>query len=239
MTEDKKPIFLTVEPVDFKPVADIKIISSTELASYINDTFNDVFADYEGCNINITFNEKLRCFSVVPAIFFKVLPRYDKNSLYGFKTVKAANATESDISNKIRRCYRRNSLSDSNSNVEITSEAKELLKPFMLSTDNSNNIKWDASYRITSNNTGLFVEVFNIDMIKILKAIFGKKDKNTGDRYEYEIYPLGIVQSPYRKADEWAIRITRNYVDTKNEVQKMLGYSNIQYGVNIITSTNR
>ena len=238
MTEDKKSISLTVEPVDFRPVSDVKILSSTELASYINDILNDVFVDYEGCNINITFNEKLRCFSVVPAIFFKVLPRYDKDSLYAFKTVKAANATESAISNKLRRCYRRNTLNDSNSNVEITNDAKELLKPFMLSNDNGN-IKWDASYRITSNNTGLFVEVFNIDMIKILKAIFGKRDKSTGDRYEYEIYPLGIVQSPYRKADEWAIRITRNYVDTKNEVQKMLGFSNIQYGVNIITSTNK
>ena len=239
MSDNKCPS-LDIEPVDFSPILDIKVLSSTELASYINDVFNNVFADYEGCNINVSFNEQGQYYSVSPSIYFKVLSKYEPNSLYGFKTIKAANATDNVLIDKVKRVFKCNSMAGGNSQVEITKDAKGLLKPFLVSTAIGNNdeVRWENHYRITSNSTGLFVELFNLDSIKILKAIFGKKDKIGGGRYNYSILPIGIIQSPYRKNDEWALRVTRVYEEANKEVARLLGCTNIQYGVNIITTTN-
>lgn len=241
MMGDNKCPSLDIEPVAFEPLLDVKILSSTDLASYINDVFNNVFADYEGCNINISFNEQGRYYSVTPSIYFKVLSKYDPNALYGFKTIKAANATDNVLIDKVKRVFRCNSMTGGNSQVEITKDAKGLLKPFLVSTAIGNNdeVRWENHYRITSNNTGLFVELFDIDTIKILKAIFGKKDKTGGGRYNYSIFPVGIIQSPYRKSDEWALRVTRVYEEADKDVARLLGCTNIQYGVNIITTTNK
>lgn len=214
------------KPVAFNNVADIDVTTTKELSKLINDLFAPVFKDYFGCNIKTIYVQDRNAWVISPEIFFHVLKEdayADDNALFGFRPLSMQ--PKDDIVGRVQRLSQISVTSGVK--VGITDEAKSILEDFVLTPQNKK-FDWKEAYNTISTDTETFIRVFKLDIIKLVRKIFGAKDE-TGARLEYQITPIRPVdltqQQSYKQIDNWSITILRLNVDNQNVAAELLGFN--------------
>lgn len=222
-------------PLAFEPVGDIKITSTNELGKCINDVFSKCFDDYHGCSIQAQFIPD-RGYILVPKLYFTVLKKsdYERNNVFAFKTLDSQ--PSSDI---VGRVMRLSQVSNSGVKISITNDAISVLEDFII-TPNSRNAKfdWNSAYNVIATTTETYIELYKIDILKIITFLYGAKDANGSNQY-YQITPTGVIggQNQYKKMDNWSINIIRLNHNNEAKAAELLGCGSIiaQAGPAIIT----
>ncbi len=223
-TETKEVLKITLKkPASFDAVGDIKITTTTELSKIINDIFAQVFADYYGCSLKVQFQPERQAYIVVPKLFFKVMKTYDDNKIYAFRTL-GANKANDDMIGRVQRVSQS---AASGSKALITDDGKSVLEDFLITPAvKANNFDWNSAFSTIATETDTFVQVYKLDINKLISTIFGDHDE-TGSKQYYQITPTGVVgtANQYKNPDNWSLFILRlNHVNEAYAAE-LLGFN--------------
>lgn len=210
------------KPIPFDPVGTIKITTTKELCTIINEIFARAFDDYYGCNLKVQFQPDMHSYIVIPCLFFRVLKNYDPNKRYAFRTLGAASPNESMID----RIQRVSQSVVTGAQVDITNEGKYALYDFMIPSVKSSNFAWKDAFRTVTCGDETFVQVFKLDMLKFITLLYGDVNENKSKQY-YQIVTLNIVGTPnqYKAPDNWSLSIMRLDYDNEAYAAELLGYN--------------
>ena len=211
------------KPVSFDPVGSIKITTTNELSTIINNIFAQVFDDYYGCSLRIQFQPERGIWIVVPKLFFKLLKTYDDNKTYAFRTL---NSSKGD-GDMVGRVFRVSQSVASGTRALITDDGKSVLEDFLITPAvKTSSFDWNSAFGVVSTDTDTFVQVFKLDINKFIATIFGEKDE-TGSRQYYQINPTAPINTntQYKNAENWSLMILK--LDHVNEAYaaELLGYN--------------
>ena len=179
--EDQKVIArIEIEPIPFDGLLKSKIISTIDLSKLVNSVFRNALADYEGSIILPMQNGQFDC-----TLYFK-----DRGPIRGqsdqIKNLVSITGPNRGVSAVDRITAFNNRTS--NKLYSLTEETKQILSEFM-SVKKGQNINWNQHVfeqtEQTYNANIVYVKVCNIDIIKILKKIYG--GKVAGDYCDYNI----------------------------------------------------
>lgn len=205
-TNNNKTKFqIQVVPKDFEAAAETTFSTTDELSKNINSIFK-VFDDYFGCALTV---QMVNYRSIItPRLYFKVLQNYDGGIDTGF--IPTGTANSGDLIKRITR------VADSQK-VAMTDELSDVVSDLTI----GNGTK--PSYKETIINGTCYIELNKLDISKIMKMIYGDKDKNGGKAF-YQINPvLQLNQHQYGGVDNWSVSIMRINEANLNDAAQKLG----------------
>lgn len=215
--------------VPFNPVADTAITTTDDLGKIINSIFGEVFEDYYGCTLSVTYMANYYSYVVVPMLYFKIL---DKSKYTADSRTAFVPMSEVAANSPIARVQRLSRIAATNGiKVEMTENGKSILEDFVIKNSKINeNVRikdefdWTQAYNVLPTENGTFVRVFKLDMFAILRLIFGDKTEDGVKQY-YNITPNGTIGAvnQYQKPSNWNLIIMRLNSANLNYAAKQLG----------------
>lgn len=211
--ENKKEFKIEmIENATFDTCYEKVITTSKKLSLAINQIFVGAYRDYYGCNLT-PFQQPNMGFQIFPYLYFEVLPEAEYNNPDNVCAFRAVSKHNDDILNKITKMAAIG-LGGIDAAVSITDDGKQGLDDFFIRSGSSQ-IKWTDVYSVKSVEGKTFVCVRGLDMIPLLKKIYGAFDEE-GGLYEYEIEPIrpingdsynyGQIQS---QSQNWVVNVNR------------------------------
>ena len=221
----------------FNPVADTAITTTDDLGKIINSIFGEVFKDYYGCTLSVTYMSNYYSYLVVPMLYFRILDKkeYTDDAVTAFMPM-----SEMAADSPIARVQRLSRIAATNGiKVEMTENGKSILEDFVIKNNKINNnihlkedFDWTQAYNVLSTENGTFVRVFKLDMFNILRMIYGDKAAD-GTKQYYNITPNGTIGSvtKYQQPTNWNLIIMRlnsaNQLGLYIQAQDIAGMPNI------------
>ena len=225
---ENKKLQVVMDPVDFTANVKSKLITTFALGEkIISPLFRSVFSDYEGCLVKFEMGR------LVAELYFNDAKPHDEDKYRAIQLIGGTpDGSKGSMFDKIQRLN--NSFKPNK--YELTEEAKELLLDFMprhMINKNSGTLNWNANLsevcESVSYNTAaqhIYVKLSNVDIISILRTVYGNKED---DSYvEYEMNIIKQVGSS-TTCPNMLINIARLNV---NETQKIATDIGIQPAVN-------
>ena len=190
--QQRKPKRVKFKAVPFVGEKAGKMITSMDLSALMYDAFSIVFSDFEGC---IIVRDQFNNPQVL--MYFKDRPARDG-------MVKAIEPYSNRVTNSPNAAVNRLFAFDARSRnkcYDLTQDAKDILEPFMQRRGNAKinwgqcfEEKWENAY----NNSSIVVEIKNLDIIKLVKAIYGStkivKDETGNDREDRVDYAISVIR---------------------------------------------
>lgn len=171
---------IEIEPIPFDGLLKSKIISTIDLSKLVNSVFKNALADYEGCIILPMQNGQFDC-----TLYFKDHggPVRGGDQIKNLISVSGQNRVGSAV-DKITAFNNRTS----NKLYSLSEETKQILSEF-INIKKNQKINWNQlvfeQAEQAYNATIVYVKVCGIDIVRILKKIYG--GKVDGDRRDYNI----------------------------------------------------
>ena len=187
--KEKEPVKIEVsEPLAFDATVDGKLMPQVELASTINSLLSQVFYDYEGCFLtpNPTFPNILDV-----ALYFK-----DKGTPTDERTKSVVSTKVPETSTPFGRIRSMN-LRNQDKNFDLNQETKQALAELMYPSNGYDRetglpkINWKQCIAETVETNGfglqnIYVKVTGIDLVQVIKKIYGSKDED-GSKVDYNV----------------------------------------------------
>lgn len=189
---------------DFEADAQIKVLTSNELCKLANEYFHAAFADYEGCQVEMSNGQMS---------FYLVFNhgKHDDETVHYAVDMASKENVGNDV---IRRARQFDRLAKEGDRYHITQDGIDIIKDFIFpryvdrKTGKANwgNLVSDFSERSNSyyGPTVQLTKVANIDPKAICAKVFGYKGED-GVIYDYSVDVKGVVNALYAGA-------TKNYV---------------------------
>ena len=227
---ERERLAVAMDPVDFTANVKSKLITTFALGEkIISPLFRSVFSDYEGCLVKFEMGR------LTAELFFNDAKPHDDDKYRAIQLIGGnPDKNNGSMFEKIQRLN--NSFKPNK--YELTDEAKELLIDFMprhLINKNSGTINWQpnisevcesVSYHTAAQH--IYVKLSNVDIISILRTVYGNKEDDSYVEYEMNIIKQVGSNSTY---PNMLINIARLNV---NETQKIATDIGIQPAVNQI-----
>ena len=209
---------IEIEPIPFDGLLKSKIISTIELSKLVNSVFKNAMADYEGCIILPMQNGQFDC-----TLYFKDHgPVRGGDQIKNLVSITGPNRGVSAV-DRITAFNNRTS----NKLYALSEETKQILSEFM-AVRKDQKINWNQHVfeqaEATYNANIVYVKVTNIDIVKILKKIYG--GKIDGDRCDYNItlmrptgmnnYLISIQQLDTKEVEKLALSV--GIIQTGNSI---------------------
>lgn len=219
---NQKPVRITMQPQDFESVIDSKVTTTAKLAKTVSTIMKTTFVDFEGCIILPDNSGKLSV-----ALYFK--DKQDDST----EKVKALQPVVGRRSNT--SAYQR----ITNWNVrtrdkiyDLSQTAKEILSEFIPKARNGK-INWSnimcEQTQYEYNMQTIYVQIFGLDINRLVKKIYGNKIKKGEviERYEYNVTPLKPIVTGINPTinipKDFIIKIERLNTREVEEIAKMVG----------------
>lgn len=178
---------LEIESIPFDGLLKSKIISTIDLAKLVNSVFRNALADYEGCIILPTQTGQFDC-----TLYFKDHgPIRDTAQVKNLISITGPNKSASPV-DRIAAFNNRTA----NKLYMLSEETKQILSEFVITRKNQqinwNQLVFEQAEQAWNANI-VYVKVCGIDIVKILKKIYG--GKVDGDRRDYNVTlmrPVGL-----------------------------------------------
>jgi len=217
--EQKVMARIEIEPIPFDGLLKSKIISTIELSKLVNSVFKNAMADYEGCIILPAQNGQFDC-----TLYFK-----DHGPIRGqgdqIKNLISITGPNRGVSAVDRITAFNNRTS--NKLYSLSEETKQILSEFM-AVRKDQKINWNQHVfeqaEATYNANIVYLKVCGIDIVKILKKIYG--GKIDGDRCDYNItlmrptgmnnYLISIQQLDTKEVEKLALSV--GIIQTGNSI---------------------
>lgn len=208
--QQREPLSLTIEPIEFDGLLKTKFTTTVELAKMVNEIFRPVFSDYEGC---LVLPNQMGGFDTV--VYFCDKGVQDERLKALRPVVQQGN--QLNISQRISNINRR----FQNKTYELTDDAKDVFSEFMVKERNSNKVRWNQlvveKAENNYNSCVIHVQLNGIDIMKIIKKIYGSSVK--GNRTDYSMkLERGIGMNTSGMYANYLVSILQ--LDTK-EVEKV------------------
>lgn len=182
----QQPVTLRVEePEEFDGLIKSKIITSIELAKKINSLFRPTFSDFEGCTL---MPDQSGMFQV--SLYFKDKGNPGPAQIKNISSIMVNTNGKSDVMARITNMNRINS----SKKYDLTEQTKQALTEFMFNgviNYNKNSVNWGQCVTEASENAyngySIFVRVANLDIMKIIKKIYGNKINGSNVEYQMSI----------------------------------------------------
>lgn len=224
---EKEVLKLKVNPpAVFDSTAEVVISRSDELSKLINGLFGKVFADYHGCSMKCVPSQDNGGMILTPVLYFNILPdaKYNDGSTTAFRTLSSVAKDPNE--NLVSAIVKKGRSLNTNYKYEITDDGKSVLEDFLMNVKRENYPKydWTKAHRLEYRNTGTLIQVFNMDLAKIVRTMYGPKDSNGSSLY-YEVYPTyTITNQQYKTAAIWALNILRLNGENQRKAAELLGW---------------
>lgn len=212
--EDKDKDFVLIQPVEFVGTIETGLYDSIKLGELVNSFFKSFTDDYEGCFIeadNLNFGRPT-C-----NLYFQDNVVTDSSKL---KAIKSLMVTKQE-SRRLNPYERTMTIQNRNTAraFDFDDQAKGLLANF-LPRVNGGKIDWNkhiVEIKEPIGNYGnqyrILVKVSNIDINKLVRAIFGRYEEN-GDKFEYLVLMVRPNGSPQSKNYIWKVeKLNTSVVD--------------------------
>lgn len=202
-TNKKIPMTLDVTtPEKFDKLAATTLETTQRLAKRINKLFQTAFVDFYGSavycmagNGNVApYQQFMVELHFKPLTVGSIAPGDDR--IRAFKPVDET-ANSNDIVEGLRRIRIAYSAT---AKFQMTNEAAEILSEFMMPGTNIDpfkpesfdNVKAEYVDNVQFGQAPVMVKVFNLDLIRLIKKIYGGKNQD-GKRVDYGVIPYGPV----------------------------------------------
>lgn len=189
-SQKQEPLTLNIEPLEFDGVMKSKLTTTISLAKTVNQLFRPVFSDYEGCIIAPDQFGQLQA-----ALYFKDKPMVTRED--SIKTLVPVTERVQGTS-AIDRITRMN-LRNSSKSYDVSKDTKDILSEFIYTRGNSK-VNWNQHIveqtERTYNGYSIYVKVIGIDLVRLVRKIYG--GKIDGSRIDYNISivkPIGMDMS--------------------------------------------
>lgn len=184
---ERVPLKLDVEPMEFDGLLKAKMTTTVALAKSVNRLFRPALSDYEGCIILPNQFGQLEL-----TLWFKDKGNPIDGSAKALMPTNQINRQQSSVNDKIRAMNARNR----QKSYELTQDAKDVLGEFIW-VKQGHNIDWNQHVlEQTQQNLGnytIYVKIVGIDILRILRKIYGKKKDNSIVEYNISIIrPVGV-----------------------------------------------
>lgn len=215
-TNTKKEEFKiqVIEPATFDTCYEKAITTSKNLSLAINSLFVNGYRDYYGCNL-VPYQQPNAGFQLLPYLFFEVLPEdvYKETktdgtpkNIFAFKPASKENDTALEKIMKMSAM----SIGGIDRAVNITDEGKQGLDDFII---RAKNINWNEVYSVKAMDGKTFICVKGLDMIPLLKKIYGAFDEE-GSVLEYKVEAIkpintGDFNQIQSQSQNWVVNIDR------------------------------
>lgn len=225
--EEKKKAFkiMVKEPATLNVCVETTVMPQKDLATIINQLFKTAFADYEGCNLKPT--AFVNGVTITPLIYFRILKdsEYkDENKNFAFVPDTIENSNNNGFNlNRYKKISNPFSIG-AEKYISITEEGKSAISEFINTGRNSKSINWNEHWKIINQDGNTFVCVTGIDIIALIKLIYGSYDTQKG-AIDYTVQPTlpsaGAMQTPNVPAN-YGIQISRAFRNTTEEAANAL-----------------
>lgn len=185
--KQQEPLRLAIEPQPFDGLMKSKLTTTIALSKTINQMLRPVFSDYEGCIIAPDAYGQLQV-----SIYFK-----DKGFSGNSEAIKSLIPVTERVkgSSPIDRIMQIN-LRNSSKAYDLSKDTKDILSEFIYTRGNAK-VNWNQHVveqtERTYNGAIIYVKVIGLDLVRILRKIYGSK--LDGSRIDYNISvikPVGV-----------------------------------------------
>lgn len=190
--ESREKYTLEIEtPEDFTEDASTMILTSNELCKYTNELFRALFADYEGCQPDMSNGR----FSLT--LVFNH-PKHEDGVHYAVEMPGKDNVSNNIISRT--RAYDR--LAREGDRYSITEDGKDILTDFVFRNlvNRDGKVNWGTIMSEFTEKTTFYgpgtqyTKIFNIDPKAVCFAIFGKKGDDNA-KVDYSVDVKGAINN--------------------------------------------
>lgn len=214
--QKEKGASIDIEQMEFGGTLKTELTTTLDLANLVNSIFKPIFHDYVGCVILPNqFGQSLEL-----SLFFKDKGVPTNGSVKNLVNAVDANTRGASPMDRIRNMNIRNS----NKVYSLTDETKEALSEFIFSRPGQN-INWNQLvYEVAEqsfNGHQIYVKVCGLDLLKILRKVYGKR--NNGSYNDYSINIIKPLMQVSNMDSNYLVSILQ--LDTKRveELCKKIG----------------
>lgn len=232
---------------NFASIANTAFIHSNQFANIVAATFRQTFADFEGCLFETTKDGR-------PYISFFFNHAKNENSDLPC-ACEMANGGATKGNDVISRMRQRDSLMKEGDRYTLTQDGIDIFSPLIpdFYRNRNNKINWN-NYVSESNDPTIvpnqwdrstwgrphtqFTMVTLVDVNQLAKLIYGSRDKETNEIYDYEVIIRACLDAPmnpyqqYTRNHNYMLEIKQIPVHALQEVYKSIG---IVQGSGLIT----
>lgn len=212
---DNQPLVIsTTEPAKFKSIGDSSWVDSIELGECVNAVFSPIFPDYFGCKIFVE-RSSYQTPLVTANLIFSALPedQSDDSKHRAFQPI-TVNAAGQKVTSIDRLVSALNGNSNPGFKVNLTEYGKKLIDGYSIKSNKFNGDYTQCYETYIINNQG-YIELHNLNVIKLLEIIYGSKDEDDND-FIYQISPVcpknindPSVWGEYKSSKPWILNIVR------------------------------
>lgn len=179
--DKRESIIKVVETQEFDGLLKSKITTTFDLAKTINGLFRPIFSDYEGCLI---YPDQWGVLQLT--LFFKDKGEAGPNQIKNLESV-IQKADKNDAMARIRNINNLNS----SQKYDLSELTKDALEEFMIGYNPNAKFNWKSSVvelteRQPYNAYSVYVRVNGLDIMKVIKKIYGNKLEN-GNYIDYQV----------------------------------------------------
>ena len=222
---------IDIEPDDFNPIGEYKLVSSSELGLLAYEVFKSAFADFEG----VIFEPGNGNIEPTYSLLFNH-GKYGEDEVVGVR--RSIDISKVDPDSVLARTRFRDSLGRDGDKYLITDDGKDVVEPLLTNPMfNRGKPKWNqivTEYSDRPNGfygyapqTPQYTKVSYISISRLASLIFGRKNSETKDIYDYEARVIGTTSQarPGMPASDFMLMITRASTNEVNATYKKLGFS--------------
>lgn len=225
--ETKREKFkIDIEAEEFSPVGEFKLITTKEFGKFINEIFKTAFADFEGVLFEPGNNGIEPTFSLV----FNH-GKYEDTERVGVKLCVPDAVNDNNPVNRIRRMdqFYKNGVK-----YVPTDDLKDVVEKLLVPKFyNNGKINWgnivldyqEPKYNMYGpQNPDQYTKVIGISPKRLASLVFGYKDEDSDDIYDYEVRFLGSMNLGFGNNQSF-LQILRASANEVNSLYKTFGFN--------------
>lgn len=232
--KEKKEYRLNIAPQQFPTLISKGWITTNDFCRLLNNIFRPSFLDYFGAKIELAQNKQLMI-----TIYFKANSQeadIDRGLYKGIEPI----ITREKLKDTDAKIELLNRLASGNSidNYKLTEQAKDILIPFISpkafvgsgknKKPDYSKISFEGNFKTNINDDGQIYIAVTLDLINVLKQIFGSTD-HKGGKWNYQVYVAGPAGMPIQSvtgpvSNNWNLFIERVSNSDALNVASKLGY---------------
>lgn len=181
---------LKVTPIPFESTVGAKLITTLDLGLIINSVFKKVFRDYDGCTL--VYDQG--AFRWKAALYFR--ENVNVGTEGAVANIVPVGSVNKNSNTRLTTSERISNMNRINANVHysLTKETTDVLGKYLLPYEKGKKeINWGArtseqreKQSMYYNNSAIYVVVHGIDVIELLKEIYGRENEE-GHLVDYNI----------------------------------------------------
>lgn len=218
---------IDVEPADFGPVGEFKLTTTKQFGALVNEIFKEAFVDFEGVLFDPGSSTMEPTFSLV----FNH-GKYEEDERVGIKLAVADQGSADN--NPVNRIRRMDNFYKNGAKFIATEDLQDVVEKILIPKFyNNGKINWgrivldyqEPKYNMYGyQQNDQYTKIIGISPKRLATLVYGYKDNDTEDIYDYEVRFLGSLNLGFGN-NQSVLQILRASANEVNNLYKTFGYN--------------